>query len=257
MNRALALLTLLPLAACELFDGIKDGVDGATEAMVVQGTLLGVEAPETEDLDLSDSPLAGARATFFLADATSVDDLESAPVTNADASLEGESIGAVTVRHVGSGAYTVAPTEGLDYVDAEDWDFVVDRGGETSLATIRLPNAPTLDAPSAWTPSTAMDVGVSGGNYDSLLALVVSLPSGEVTWSNEPEDIRGVYELTHDGGDTTGLTVPAEAFPTAGVYALGVAGMRNTEAADLDGFNILLSNVMSGKMRVVRVDVAN
>lgn len=252
MNR-LALLTLLiPLAGCELFDQVKEEVDGATNPLVGLGMLIGVEPPQGDGLDLTGTPLAGAQATFFFADAASVDDLESAPVTDATVTLEGGQGGAVEVPHLAQGNYVVEPGDAFEYEDDGAWFVVVDRADALSEAALGLPAAPVLTVSEDHTANTELVVGVEG-DFDSLLGLVVDLSSGQVTWTNKPEDVREAYDFTQADGDTAELVVPAEAFPGDAVYALGVAGMVGTESEDLTEMNTLLTTLMAGKMRVVGV----
>src|SRR5262245_22332243 len=93
MKRAALLVLLAPLGACGLFKSVGDGINhvgdtigGLTNPLVVQGIVLGVDAPQgdTSGLDLSDTDLKqGCALTVFLADASDPSQIEDAPVIGA------------------------------------------------------------------------------------------------------------------------------------------------------------------------------
>lgn len=242
MPRWLALVTLAPLTGCaDLFFN----VEGLTNPLTGLGLVIGTEAPESGSIDLSGTGIeVGTGMTLFLADAGNVTDVSNAPVVGATVSLDD-----VDATGEGDGTYVISPTDGPDYVAGQTAPLLVDIGDYHAEAAIGLPSRPAWTAPASHAAGADLLVDLSGQGYDSVLILVVDAESGDLTWSNEPQTVREMYDFTH-GAAETAVTVPgAEAFPTSGGYVLGVAGMQHTRAVDLTEFNTALSTLMAGKMR--------
>jgi hypothetical protein len=85
---------------------------------------------------------------------------------------------------------------------------------------------------------------------------VIDVQSGETTYSNQPEDIKSLYEFTRGNDEITTVEVPGTAFSGQSIYALGVAGMVHTTSEDIENMNSALSSVMGGKMRMFPVVTA-
>ena len=118
------LLPVALLAACDLgerIDDIQDDLGDITSTRVIEGILLGVEEPEIEELDLSDTEFAsGASLNVFLADASDVADLENSELDGASVKVTSETMGSVALDAAGGGLYTVTGEDGLQYVAGED-----------------------------------------------------------------------------------------------------------------------------------------
>ena len=99
----------------------------------------------------------------------------------------------------------------------------------------------------ALTANTAVNIDLTGQEFDSALVIVM-LADGGVTYSNQPDGIREFYDFTHGSELVTTVEIPAEAFPSNGVYAIGVAGLTHTVAEDLTEMNTALTSIMAGKM---------
>jgi hypothetical protein len=61
-------------------------------------------------------------------------------------------------------------------------------------------------------------------------------------------DIQSLYDFTHMDGSVNSLEIPASAFPSESVYAVGIAGIENADPETFDGVNILLTSFMAGKV---------
>ena len=255
------LLALLTLAGCDALNKARDTIDGLLEPVVVQGVVLGIEPPQSQDLqDLLDQSefQSGTTATIFMADATEVSEIENAPIAGATVSLLGTGAG-VTLTEIDAGVYSLAPgADPLEYASGETWELESVRGSgdsqQVSTAQVRLPAAVDFsnEIPEQHEVSVAIDLDFTGQPYDSALIVVLD-DEGNVTYSNEPQTIREVYEFTQGSTELGVITIPATAFPDEGIFMVGVAGMVNTDAADLDEMNTGLSSVISGLMRTYAV----
>lgn len=251
MRKLMVPAALLFLATgCDLFDESKEILSGLTNPLVVQGMVLGIEAPDAEGIDLEGTDYEeGTLMVAFLADAANVDEIEDAPVTGASVRLEGDVMGSIEATEAGGGSYTITPDQGVAYVDGADWTMVVGVDGELSTATLRLAEEVTLTVPEQHSQDSPISLDLTAGAYDSALVVVLDGRSGEITYSNEPAGVKEYYDFTHSTETVGVVEIPGEAFPEQSLYAVGVAGMLNSGADDLDGMNTLLSAVMVGKMK--------
>lgn len=253
MRRPLALLlptlTLQTLSGCAEIDAFKEAVDGLTNPLVGQGIVLGVEPPEQgSGIDLSQSDFSqGAWAELYLADAASVDDMDEAPVTGASASLSSASNGSLALAEAADGRYTTDEDGGLVYGQEAVTLTVAIEDGSHSMMVV-APSAPEADLPTSHSANSPLTVDLSGQGFDSTLVVVFDAASFEATYSNQPEDIGALYEFSHGGNGST-VELPATAFADQTLYAVGVAGLVNAEAADLAELNTVLSGMMAGKFR--------
>jgi hypothetical protein len=251
---ALIPVALMTLIACDAFKG-------ATNPLVSQGLILGIEAPESDQIDLSGTDYdEGTAASIFLADAKSVDDLDNAPIEGADVAIRGPGdMGSVEVVDAGGGLYTVLPSDGtLDYQDGADWTVVAqeDPAADQGKANVHLPPGPNVNVTQQHDAGQPVHLDLAGQGFTAVIAVVVDVETGEVTFSNEPKDIKAIYDFTRGNDEVPSFDVPGTAFPDHKAYALGVAGMQHTQAEDLDGMNTLLTSVMAGKMRMFPVITA-
>lgn len=242
MHRAAPVLLLALLPGCAFFQKAKDTFEGLTNPLVALGFVISVEPAPSEDVDLTDAPVQqGTALTVMLADAAQVNDLDEVPVEDADVSLEGAAATEIDV-----GIYAIEPGP-LTWDDGATWDLHVGIGDDLATAAITLPPASTWAPPTSHAPSTDLVVDLTGQDYDSVFVIVID-QDGNLTYSNEPETPREIYDFTHGDAELT-VTVPgSEAFPAAGVYLIGVAGMQHTGASDLDEMNTALSTLLAGKM---------
>lgn len=248
---ALALLPLL--AGCEAINALKDDVEGLTNPLVVQGMYLGVGEPEAGvDLGGTDFDKA-AQATVLLADAASVDDLENAPVTGAAVSLRSETGGSVALGDEGGGKYAASSDDGLVYAGGEQIALAIETDVLSKVAIVAPPE-PDAGLPDTHAAGEPLVVDLAGQGFDMALVVVVDGASGEVTFSNEPADIRELYDFTHGDG-TTRVEIPGGAFGRSSVYAVGVAGLNAASADDFEELNTALSAFLAGKFRFYALTV--
>jgi hypothetical protein len=252
---------LMALVGCDAFNKAKNTIDGLLDPVVVEGIVLAIEPPENAELSelLGNSDYqAGTTVTVFMADAREVDEIENAPISGAAVTVSGPGVDA-SVAEIEAGVYLLTPVDDdVPYTSGDTWELHVVRtsGDQTATSTARL--ALPVDAdftssiPQQHQPDTAIELDFTGLGFDAALVVVFD-QEGEVTYSNEPNDVREVYEFTHGGQELGVITLPATAFPGEGVFAVGVAGMVNTDAADLTEMNTALSTVMMGKMRLYGV----
>jgi hypothetical protein len=235
---------------CDQIDLFRDTWEGLTNPVVVEGIILGMEAAESDLIDLSATEYAeGTAATVWLADAQDAEQLEDAPVEGAFVDVE-----ETLATDMTQGLYAIEPGP-LEYVDGATWTItgkMEEDAPEEDLATadVELPPAADVDIPEEHTANTAITVDLTGMGYHSGLIAVINVATGEITYSNEPEDIRSFYDFTHGDDEAGEFEIPATAFPVEDtVYAVGVAGMVHSTSDALEGMNTLLSMLMSGKMR--------
>jgi hypothetical protein len=242
MTRWALFVTLGAASGCDLFQEVKDTFDGLTNPLVVQSVVMGIEADglDAEALGQLDIEL-GVGASVFLADAANVSDLDQAPITGASARIN-----SVDIPETGGGAYALEPGV-LTYSTGAVWSLATTVGVDESGANFTLPPAPSATIPTLHTIGEPMTLSLSGQGFDLLIGLVADVSSGEITWSNEPQDIRDVYELS-TGSATESLDIPGTAFPTSGAYVVGIAGLTKADADQMDNINTALSNVTAGKM---------
>lgn len=255
MYRWTVALIVLSLGGCDVIDKAKDTIDGLTNPLVGLGFVIGVEAPESDLIDLEKAGYeAGTTLTAFLADAGSVTDLENAPLSGATLSLDG-----VAAAEETGGLYLINPTGGLDYADNAQWPIEVRAtpDAEVSKATLTLPPGADLGISESQTPGQDLTLDFTGLGYDSALVVVLEAESGNITFSNEPKGIKEVYDFTHGSEELSTIVIPgATAFPNETLYAVGVAPMVHTTNEDLENMNTALSKFLAGKMSFYPVSTA-
>ena len=249
MSRVLILCALPLFVGCE---DVGDKIDAYTNPTVVEGLVLGVEEPTFEDFDfdLADTDFnKGAAAVVFLASATDVDEIESAPIEGAAVSLLSDTSGKLSMKDQGDGKYAVTGDDGLTYTAGESMDLSALIDGATAKATVTAPAAADADISQDHTTGSGLSVDLTGQAFDSVLVVVLDASSGDVTFSNQPDTVKEIYEFTHGGADSLAVDVPGTAFPSDSVYAVGVAGLKTAGEDDFTDANALLSAYMAGKMR--------
>lgn len=248
---------LVLLAGCEQLTDIKDKVEGLTNPMVSQALLLGVAEPESGEVDLSGTDFdKGTGLNVFLADASSVDDLEEAPITGADVRIRVGDTAAVVVDEAESGAYLATGDDGLEYEAGADAVLSIDYGDESFQSNVTLPPPAQVDIPDTHQAGEPLTVDLSEGSYDSVLAVVINGATGDVTWQNRPETVREIYDFTHGtGAGVSELTIPGSAFPAGCACAVGIAGMRAASADEFVNQNTALSSLIAGQLKFYPVIV--
>ena len=234
----------LTLTGCDLFEGVKETLDGLTNPLVVQSVVLGVEAAGVEQEILDEIDIeTGVGASVFLADAKDANDLENAPITGATVFMNSE-----RVTETGNGTYTLEPGT-LNYTVGATWTMIATINNQDATASFTLPPAPNVSVPSIHSKNESMTLSLAGQGFDMVVGLVANVETGEVTWSNEPEDIGDVYDLA-TGSSSESLDIPGSAFPTTGAYIVGIAGLTKGKSGEFKKMNTALSNAVAGKMKL-------
>lgn len=241
---------LVWLAACGVVNAVnevKDKVQGATDPMVAQGLILGVEEPTDPELAAvldAAGREPGTEATLFLAE--EVTGGAGGPWTGARASLESDV--EVEFVEVEDGLYRIEAGAGPDYQVGASWSVEV-AGTEPARVATTLPDAADVVVPQLHPAMADLVLDLTGQGFSSVLVVVID-GLGTVTWTNAPEDAASAIELAGRGEDLEVFTIPGvEAFPTEAIYAVGVAGLTNNEAQDVENLNTLVSGLQAGKLR--------
>jgi hypothetical protein len=227
---------------------LRDTVEEITNPVVVQGVILDLELPEDALLvaAMADAGLEqGLTATVFVGDTRALDELDQTS-SGARVTVEG-----VRAAEVEAGVFSLWPEDGLSYQQGAQWTLKVRQPseGDRGEVSIRLPDPAPVYVPEMHAPGTSMTLDFDGLGYETVLAYVLNA-KGETTWTNQPESILEVFELTLSNTTVQTLEIPASAFPDASIYAVALAGMVHSDNTDFDGVNTLLSNMMAGRMRL-------
>lgn len=242
-------------SGCEDWKQIQEAFKGFTDPTVAQAMMIGVSAPESDLIDLSTTDFKpGVAATAFLANASDADKLDEAPIEGAAVTLLDAAAASdtdsteVAFTDMTGGAYTIQPGV-LEYAAGATWTVRADIEDESGTVKVELPAAATVTIPEQHTTAQDLTLDFTGQEFHAALIVVLDATTQQVTWSNQPQDVKAVYEFTRGSDFVTTLTIPgAEAFPTDAIYAVGVAGMRHGSSSDVEGFNTLLSSAMAGAM---------
>lgn len=233
----------LVLSGCQAVNEGRDILEGLTNPLVVQALALGVELPEdAQGVTLPPEFSDGATATAFLADAGNAAELENAPISGATVTLQAEEL-----EPTAPGSYSLSPGI-LPYDAGEAWSFSATiNDSRAATATVNLAPAADYTLPTDLTAEEGFDIDLTGQGFTGTF-IVVTDSDGETTYDNRPTDIQGFYDLTQ-GDDVTVVQVPGTAFPEAGVYLVGVAGIETTSGRDtMERMNTALSSMMSGNL---------
>ena len=253
----------LSLSGCGKLEDFKNTVEGLTENFVIEGIYLGVAEYDGE-LDLEALGFGGAKIVGYLADAAQISEIEQAPITGMDLRLLSDVSGGSNLIEDGAGKYSLSHEEGLTYNDGEYAVLSTSYDGEDRKAGVITPPAPDLsEVPLIHTAGNPMAIDLSGQGYDTAMIVVIETESGETTFSNEPEGIEELYEMTHPDGitfsddvetdDSLIIEIPERGFSQEGIYVLGIAGLVTSGKDDMEGVNTALSTLVAGKFRFVTV----
>jgi hypothetical protein len=249
MLYSFALLASL-MSGCGQLEDVKETLEGLTDPLVVEAILIGAVEPESELIDLSETDFAdGATIKVFVADATSLDDLESGAMDGVSVDLKSASLGNLPLSAVGGGLYTANGQDGLEYFAGEEYLISVTNGDTQHKVAVAAPHPVDIQLPQQHSVGDNLLIDLTDYEYDTVLVAVLDVQSGELTYSNEPEGIEAMYEATHSGGNVKRHEIPGSAFDVPSVYAVGVAGMRNAVAEDYTEMNTGLSSYLVGQMR--------
>jgi hypothetical protein len=253
MIRSYPMVWLMLLPGCDLFQGVKDTVEGITNRNVAIGVVTTLEA-SADDLDLSETEFApGVAATLFLADAASVTDLDNAPITGADVVLMGCGDEASMPESSQAGAYLYTPPGDLGPCMGPQFEMQQVNLEEPISLPVAIPNGGRLDVPLRHDAGEDLVLDLTASGYGAVLVLVFDTSNGDLTYSNEPETIGEYYQFLTTSDDVTTITVPGSAFKPDTVHALGITGLERTPNRELDNANEVLSVIAGGRTEVYPV----
>jgi hypothetical protein len=195
-----------------------------------------MEAPEPALGALLDDAGVGTGGfvEVFVADLLAL----GAGVPGASLTLDGD-----PVADLGDGRYRL---DGFDGIAGDQPFLRVDT--DVAQAGVLQPTVPLAVAPDV--PSTAvfgqgLSVSLPGGPYQAGFGLVVGADG--LTWSNLPETPDAWRFVLEREGDVSALRLPASAFPSPGVYAVGIAPVLSVPGAVID-LNPTFSAALVGSM---------
>ncbi len=257
MHRISLLLVALPLLGCS-------NIDDYFSTIVAEGLLLGIEELPAEFADVGLG--ASATATTFVAEARSLNDVESNLVDNADrvAIAQGDSV--ADLENLGSGLYETDSSLDADlvYVVGGSYRLQVERSGDAHYVDIVAPAPPDLvgvPGPADLHPAnTTITVDLTGQGYNNYLALVAQVDVNgdyELTYTTIPETAGDYIDWIRDRNEVTTVEIPGSAFPSAGsAYIVAVAGVAKAKDADFESLNPLVSNFAAGSASPAAVTTA-
>lgn len=238
------------LSGCDQLEDVKETLEGFAEPLAVEVFLIGAVEPESDLIDLSDTDFAdGTTIKVFVADATSIDDLEAGALDGVSVDLKSASLGTLPLEPVAGGLYTANGQDGLEYFATEEYVVSVTNGDSLHKVAFVAPHPVDIELPEQHAVGDNLLIDLTAFEYDAVLVAVIDVMSGEITYSNEPEGIQEMYDFTHTGSNVMRHEIPGSAFAGPSVYAVGVAGMRNAGVDDFTDMNTALSSAMIGQMR--------
>jgi hypothetical protein len=252
--RASPLLLLLPvLLGADCFAQVDDYLSN----VVAEGVYLASSDPAlTAELGGS-----GA-ATAFLARATSLSDIESNLLDDADRVRLLRGSAAVTLANEGSGTYAAVGDGDLVYSEGATYTLEVLDRDRVYTASAVAPPAPDLGplpdpaVPEYHPAGQPITIDLTGQGFDNWVGVVLD-DAGELTWDNRPQDVGDYLAWIGDSEAITTVQIPGSAFPNPGAaYVLGVAGIRRSADRDVENFNPLLTNFALGALSAAPISTA-
>jgi hypothetical protein len=233
-------MLLMILIGCDEIDMLFAGL---TDKDIAEGVVLGVEADPGIDLTGSAYEV-GAHGAAYLSDMTG-----------------GPAIGALSLVTPGGGTATLAEAEQGVWATQSNTAFVyqpgevyaIHRDGSEILRATAAAAA-DLEIPTTHAMATTMAVDASDQDFDALMGVVLNLTSGEMTWSKAPDSAGAAYELLI-ADPSLAYDIPAEAFPTPGNYAIGLAGLQTNKPDEVTDVNSLASLMGTGVLHFHKVVV--
>lgn len=249
--RVVLLTAALSLSACSFFEQVGEAITGAVESRVAIGVVSSVEirgldrAGLPEDMDFGELS-EGMAGTVFVAEAKEIAAIQNAPVSGMDIQVTGCGASA-GLSEQGSGLYTMLPPTAIDDCSGGSFTIALDPEASASFIDVALPPRPSVLPPFEGTQDQGITLDWSGQGYDSALIVVVDTLSGQVTYSNEPQEILDYYNFLKGNDKVSVLDIPGEAFPKASVYAVALTGFERVRAANLEELNTVLTTVSGGR----------
>ena len=242
------------MAGCGQLEDVKETIEGLTDPLVLEAFLIGAAEPDTDLIDLEETAFAdGASLRAFLADATSLDDLEDSALDGASVAIKSASLGTLDMVAEAGGLYTATGQDGLEYYPSEEYVLSATYEEEVHHVAVTAPQPVDIALAEEHTVGDKLLIDLTDYDYDAVLVAVIDAMSGDITYSNEPDGIEEMYEFTHQTDNVKRHEIPGAAFSQQSVYTVDIAGMRNAGTDDYTDMNTGLSSFMVGQMRFYAV----
>jgi len=244
---------------CGRLADLRDKVAELTNDFLAEGLVTGVVPPEDPALAeaLAGTELgSGAVASLFLNTMGGTANF-GAPINDATVAAYGEGFERAGLLGIGGGEYRATGEDGLLYVSGGEVEVMVDEPGGRHWLRATLPMAPRLNLPDTLAPGAVLPINAEGQGFDGLLITVVSILTGEVTYSSEPSTVNELYDITRGESGILALDLPASAFPAEGAYGVGVAGLLAADVERFEDVNPALTNLLAGQFHFKVICVAN
>ena len=233
-------MLFMMLFGCDEIDSLFAGL---TDKDIAEGVVMGVETDP--GIDLTGSAYAvGGRGAAYLSD------MSGEPVSG-DLSIVSATGGSMQLMEEEQGVWATDANAAFVYHPGEVYAIHRD-GAEILRATAA--GAANLAIPGTHPAGTSMAVDASDQDFDALMGVVLNLTSGEMTWSKAPDSPGAAYDLLI-ADPSLAYDIPADAFPTAGVYAVGMAGLQTNKPEEVTDVNALASLMGTGVLHFHKVVV--
>lgn len=135
------------LGGCAQLKAWQEEVEALTNQFVLEGIYIGLEEPEDEliaEIIQHTKLRDGSTATVFLADASSIDEIENSPISGANVAFESPSNGGINMTESSGGKYELSGDHGLEYWAGEEATIYSDYDGVTHRIKTNAPAAPDI-----------------------------------------------------------------------------------------------------------------
>ena len=225
------------LTGCRLFGSIQEAVDLLENPVTMQGIYVGLEVPL--GLDTAGTALeSGAQAQAWVQE-TSTDGVKTA--VGSKVSLVSDRAGSVKLAEE-EGYWSANGLDGLEYVEDDDVQLIVDVGGARSSIRMSTPYGAIVDIPENHTAGVSIRVDMTDQDFDNGGVLVANLLTGEEVWRSE-YDVQEPIDP-----DNLLVDIDGAVFGPDQLYAVGVLGLVASEEDELRDLNKIGSGMLSGVM---------
>lgn len=229
-------LTHPTIAEATVLDVFTDGLDVPPEAESYLGTWVTIHVVDGDATVSRGEPIPIEGVEVFVEDA-------DGRVAQAERGTE-------------PGSFEVNPSAGLRYGPWELWTIIVQEPGEEYAGTMQvmLPSEPQADLPGLHAQGEPVVIDLYGQGFDYAVSAVLDLDQGQLTHWDAPSGYEETREALHDDEHQAGFVeLPGRAFPQAGAYVVGIAGMVAVEPGAIHNVNARLSGAAAGRMRLAPV----
>ena len=238
------------LGGCAQLKAWQEEVEALTNQFVLEGIYIGLEEPEDEliaEIIQHTKLRDGSTATVFLADASSIDEIENSPISGANVAFESPSNGGINMTESSGGKYELSGDHGLEYWAGEEATIYSDYDGVTHRIMTNAPAAPDIVL-DEWHPAgDPLEVDLQGQGFDTTVVAVFDLVEADLTFSEAPESIGDLYEVAKGDGASLVVEIPGSALANESLYAVGVAGLVNSDVENFEEVNTAMSAFLAGE----------